>query len=86
MPKISFGLDVPAETTAGDPVANARRAEELGFDFVSTNDHVLGHDPRNEGWTLLTWLAASTSRIRLASRVIGVPYREPALLAGCGSA
>jgi probable F420-dependent oxidoreductase len=80
-PKITFGLDVPAETVAGDPVANARRAEELGFDFVSTNDHVLGRDPRNEGWTLLTWLAASTSRIRLASRVIGVPYREPALLA-----
>jgi alkanesulfonate monooxygenase SsuD/methylene tetrahydromethanopterin reductase-like flavin-dependent oxidoreductase (luciferase family) len=77
---ITFGLDVPAELAVGDPVTNARRAETLGFDFVSTNDHVLGPEPRYEGWTLLTWLAAGTTRIRIASRVIGVPYREPALL------
>ena len=66
---------------AGDPVAHALRAEALGFDFISTNDHVLGTDPRSEAWTLLTWLAASTSRIGIATRVLGVPYREPVLLA-----
>ena len=81
MPQIRFGVDVPAELAAGDPIAHARRAETLGFDFISTNDHVLGTDPRNEAWTLLTWLAASTSRIRIAARVLGVPYREPVLLA-----
>lgn len=81
MPHIKFGVDVPAELAAGDPVASARRAEALGFDFVSTNDHVLATEPRSEGWTLLTWIAASTSRIGIASRVLGVPYREPVLLA-----
>jgi probable F420-dependent oxidoreductase len=81
MPNIIFGMDVPAELAVGDPVENARRAEALGFEFISTNDHVLGTAPRNEGWTLLTWLAQSTTRIRIASRVLGVPYRQPVLLA-----
>jgi alkanesulfonate monooxygenase SsuD/methylene tetrahydromethanopterin reductase-like flavin-dependent oxidoreductase (luciferase family) len=30
---------------------------------------------------MLTWMAAATSRIRIASRVLGVPYRSPALVA-----
>lgn len=80
MPDLIFGIDVPA-ATLGNPIAMARQAEALGFDFVSANDHVLGPEPRYEGWTLLSWLAASTSRIRVASRVIGLPYREPVLLA-----
>lgn len=82
MEKILFGVDVPAKVeTSFDPIAAARQAEALGFDFVSTNDHVLGPEPRYEGWTLLSWLAASTSRIAVAARVIGLPYREPVLLA-----
>lgn len=82
MGKILFGVDVPAKVeTSFDPIAAARQAEALGFDFVSTNDHVLGPEPRYEGWTLLSWLAASTSRIEVAARVIGLPYREPVLLA-----
>jgi alkanesulfonate monooxygenase SsuD/methylene tetrahydromethanopterin reductase-like flavin-dependent oxidoreductase (luciferase family) len=30
---------------------------------------------------MLSWIAASTSRIRLATRVLGVPYRNPAMVA-----
>jgi alkanesulfonate monooxygenase SsuD/methylene tetrahydromethanopterin reductase-like flavin-dependent oxidoreductase (luciferase family) len=30
---------------------------------------------------MLTWLAAATSRIRVATRVLGVPYRPPAMVA-----
>jgi alkanesulfonate monooxygenase SsuD/methylene tetrahydromethanopterin reductase-like flavin-dependent oxidoreductase (luciferase family) len=82
MPKVLFGIDVPANVRPSfDPVHSAQEAETLGFDFVSTNDHVLGPEPRYEGWTLLSWLAASTTRIGVAARVIGVPYREPVLLA-----
>ena len=79
---ILFGMDVP--TLIGrsrDPAESARTAERLGFDFVSVNDHVLGGGPRYEGWTLLASLATSTDRVRLASRVLGVPYRHPALVA-----
>jgi alkanesulfonate monooxygenase SsuD/methylene tetrahydromethanopterin reductase-like flavin-dependent oxidoreductase (luciferase family) len=72
---------VPSVPPGADPVADAVRAEELGFDFVSANDHMHGPDPRLEAWTMLSWIAARTSRIRVATRVLGVPYRNPAVVA-----
>jgi alkanesulfonate monooxygenase SsuD/methylene tetrahydromethanopterin reductase-like flavin-dependent oxidoreductase (luciferase family) len=77
-----FGLGIPATAGPGDdPVAAAVRAEELGFDFVSTSDHPCGSAPTFETWTMLTWIAASTSRIGIATRVLGVPYRPVAMVA-----
>lgn len=82
MSTLQFGLGVPASAAPGrDPVALARRAEDLGFDFVSTSDHPAGDQPSYEAWTMLTWIAAATSRIRVATRVLGVPYRHPAMVA-----
>lgn len=82
MNRLQFGLAVaPGAGPGADPVGFARRAEELGFDFLSTSDHPCGTEPTFEVWTLLTWLAATTSRIRFATRVLGVPYRSPALVA-----
>jgi probable F420-dependent oxidoreductase len=79
---VLFGLGIsPAALPGADPVADARRAEELGFDFVSTSDHLHGASPTFEPWTLLSWIAAATSRIRVASRVLAVPYRHPPVLA-----
>jgi probable F420-dependent oxidoreductase len=80
--QLQFGVSVPASAQAGaDPVAQARAAESLGFDFVSVSDHPSGTDPTYETWTMLAWMAAATSRIRVASRVLGVPYRPPAMVA-----
>jgi probable F420-dependent oxidoreductase len=76
---VTFGLSV--SPSAADPVAFARRAEELGFDFVSTSDHPEGSDPTNETWTTLAFVATATSRIRIATRVLGVPYRPPPMVA-----
>lgn len=77
-----FGVGIPASARpADDPVAFAVRAEELGFDFVSAPDHPAGSAPTFETWTLLTWIAAATSRIGIAPRVLGVPYRAPAMVA-----
>jgi probable F420-dependent oxidoreductase len=77
-----FGLNVSTQADAGtDPAATARKAEELGFDFVSASDHLHGSRPTDEPWTLLSWIAAATSRIRVATRVLAVPYRHPAVLA-----
>jgi alkanesulfonate monooxygenase SsuD/methylene tetrahydromethanopterin reductase-like flavin-dependent oxidoreductase (luciferase family) len=82
MTDVLFGLDVPTSTGASDdPVAEAVNAEALGFDFVSSSDHPCGDSPSFETWTMLTWMAASTSHIRIASRVLGVPYRPPAMVA-----
>jgi probable F420-dependent oxidoreductase len=82
MDGVLIGLSVSTAAAPGaDPVAAARRAEELGFDFVSASDHLHGRQPTYEPWTMLSWIAAATSRIRVATRVLGVPYRPPAVLA-----
>jgi alkanesulfonate monooxygenase SsuD/methylene tetrahydromethanopterin reductase-like flavin-dependent oxidoreductase (luciferase family) len=77
-----FGLGISASAAQGaDPVGDARAAEELGYDFVSTSDHPSGTEPTYEVWTMLTWVAAATSRVKIATRVLGVPYRSPAMVA-----
>jgi alkanesulfonate monooxygenase SsuD/methylene tetrahydromethanopterin reductase-like flavin-dependent oxidoreductase (luciferase family) len=77
-----FGLDISTSAAPGaDPVADAVTAERLGFDFVSASDHPGGDHPTYETWTMLSWIAARTERIRLATRVLGVPYRNPAMTA-----
>lgn len=82
MKELIFGVNVPASAAGkADPVGRARAAERLGFDFVSASDHPCGTDPTYETWTMLTWIAAATSRIGVATRVLGVPYRPPAMVA-----
>jgi probable F420-dependent oxidoreductase len=82
MTDLKFGLNVPTSAAPGaDPVAAAKHAEQLGFDFVSSNDHLHGASPNHETWTMLSWMAAATSRIHVASRVLAVPYRNPAVVA-----
>jgi alkanesulfonate monooxygenase SsuD/methylene tetrahydromethanopterin reductase-like flavin-dependent oxidoreductase (luciferase family) len=75
-------LGIAASAAPGaDPVAAAVEAEELGFDFISCSDHPAGTSPSHEVWTLLSFIAARTTRIRVATRVLGVPYRSPAMVA-----
>jgi alkanesulfonate monooxygenase SsuD/methylene tetrahydromethanopterin reductase-like flavin-dependent oxidoreductase (luciferase family) len=79
-PRVGVNLSTSARPGA-DPVADARRAEDLGFDFVSVSDHLHGTSPTFETWTLLTWVAASTERIGVVTNVAGLPYRPPPVLA-----
>ena len=82
MSQLSFGVNIPTTVGPGvDPVSQARAAEDLGFDFVSASDHPCGTNPSHETWTMLTWIAASTSRIKVATRVLGLPYRPPPMVA-----
>jgi alkanesulfonate monooxygenase SsuD/methylene tetrahydromethanopterin reductase-like flavin-dependent oxidoreductase (luciferase family) len=82
MTALLFGVSVGASTAPGrDPLHLAHVAEELGFDFVSAADHPFGPEPCFETATLLTWILASTERIRVLSRVFGLPLRHPAMLA-----
>ncbi|OLR93217.1 LLM class flavin-dependent oxidoreductase [Actinokineospora bangkokensis] len=59
----------------------AQSADELGFDLFSLSDHLHTEQPTLEPWTALSWLAAKTTRIRLGTNVLGLPYRAPAVLA-----
>jgi alkanesulfonate monooxygenase SsuD/methylene tetrahydromethanopterin reductase-like flavin-dependent oxidoreductase (luciferase family) len=77
-----LGVGVPASArSADDPLAFAVRADELGFDFVSLSDHPVGSTPTFETWTLLSWIAAATTRVGIAPRVLGIPYRSPGMVA-----
>jgi alkanesulfonate monooxygenase SsuD/methylene tetrahydromethanopterin reductase-like flavin-dependent oxidoreductase (luciferase family) len=77
-----FGISIiPSASGRSDPVAEAVHAEELGFDLVTIWDHPHGEHPSFETWTLMTWIAARTNRIRVASDVLGLPLRLPALTA-----
>ena len=67
----------------------ARMAETLGFDSVMICDHVaitpsVGQrypEPFYDPFTTLTWLASQTSRVRLGTTVVVLPYRHPVLMA-----
>ena len=82
MADVLFGLGLSTSAAPGaDPVAGARRAEDLGFNFVSASDHPCGDHPTFEIWTMLAWIAAATTRIHFGPRVLGVPYRPPPMVA-----
>jgi alkanesulfonate monooxygenase SsuD/methylene tetrahydromethanopterin reductase-like flavin-dependent oxidoreductase (luciferase family) len=81
MSALSFGVSLPSASQEINPVGMAIRAEQLGLDFVSASDHPAVGTPTYEVWTLLTWIAASTTRIRIATKVLGVPFRWPAMIA-----
>jgi len=62
------------------PVADPAIAEAVGYDPVPAG-HPRQTYPTYETWTLLTWIAARTSRIAVMPRVLGVPFRRPVLVA-----
>jgi len=66
-------------------VAAAKKAEEVGFDAIFVNDHiVVGDDARSAPWTnvydpfvAMSFIAAHTTRIGVGVSVLIMPYRNP---------
>jgi probable F420-dependent oxidoreductase len=79
--------EVEREVRWPEYLAMARRAEELGFDSLWLGDHLLYRfaDGTSRGpweaWTMLSALAASTTRIRLGPLVAATAFHSPAMLA-----
>ena len=63
------------------PVADAVTAEALGYGAVPADGHPVRTYPTYETQTLLTWISARTARVGIVPRVLGVPFRRPALVA-----
>jgi F420-dependent oxidoreductase-like protein len=96
---MKFGIHNPSFLFGDDPytmfeglAAKAQWAEDNGFVWFSVMDHLIqiphvgaADEPFMEGWTALTALAAVTKRIRLATLVSSVAYRNPAHLAKIAS-
>jgi probable F420-dependent oxidoreductase len=66
-------------------VAAAKKAEEVGFEAIFVNDHVVvGDDARSAPWTnvydpfvAMSFIAAHTTRIGVGVSVLIMPYRNP---------
>ncbi|MEU6712099.1 LLM class flavin-dependent oxidoreductase [Nonomuraea sp. NPDC046802] len=70
----------PVNSAPHQAVELARVSEAAGLDLVTFQDH-----PYQPGfldtWTLLSYVAARTERVRLSGNVINLPLRPPAVLA-----
>jgi alkanesulfonate monooxygenase SsuD/methylene tetrahydromethanopterin reductase-like flavin-dependent oxidoreductase (luciferase family) len=92
---MKFGIHSPSWVYGPDPAkafeavkAKPQWTENYGFVWFSAMDHLIQiggvgapDEPFLEGWTVLSALAAVTSRIRLATLATSVGYRNPAHLA-----
>ena len=100
MNRMQIGAIFPTTEIGNDPVVIrdwAQTAEELGYDYILTFDHVLGaehsgrtppfmgpyteNDPFHEPFTLFAYLAGLTRTIEFATGVIILPQRQTALVA-----
>ncbi len=81
----NWGLSSPQDVTD-----LAIRAEQMGFDSVWVNHHILNlgyiYDrlegrPYYDALTTLTWIGALTERVRLGTTVLVLPYLNPIVLA-----
>ena len=87
LPSFTFP-DIPDDRLFERIAEIARAAEDAGFDSFWVMDHYhqianVGPvtDPMLEAYTVLSAIAARTSRIQLGAMVTGVTYRNPAFLA-----
>lgn len=75
MTAIGLTLSSHQPATAGE----ARLVEELGFDLVSTGEHLFFHVPVTNAFVSLAAAAGATSRIRLLSSLTLLGLYPPAL-------
>jgi probable F420-dependent oxidoreductase len=81
-----IGLSIGGSVPQGIPepatlLEAGRRAEAAGYDALWSGDHVMMYNPIVECVTLLSALAAVTSRVRLGTAVYLVPLRNPTVTA-----
>jgi len=87
-----IGLVLPLEHEASDgsppwAIAVAERAEAMGLDSVWAYDHFFSNSPDesprmpvHEAWTIVSAVAARTSRVEIGQLVTCTAHRPPGLL------
>jgi probable F420-dependent oxidoreductase len=96
VPDVRLGLvhiNMGAMSRPDALVAAARGAEEAGFDSVWAGEHIVlpdpqvppspmaPQDPALDSLHALTWAAAHTTTVRLATGIVILPQRNPVVLA-----
>jgi probable F420-dependent oxidoreductase len=86
-------VNMGSMSRAGGLAAAARAAEAAGFDSVWAGEHIVlpdpqvppspmnPQDPALDSLLALTWAAAHTSTVRLATGIVILPQRNPLVLA-----
>ena len=84
--QLRFGAFLtPVSADPDRVVALAVHAETVGLDLVTFQDHP--YQPALlDAWTLLSYVAGRTTRIRLAPNVLNLPLRPPAVVARAAAA
>jgi hypothetical protein len=79
--ELEFGVFItPAAQDAETVLALATLADRTGLDLVTFQDHP--YQARFlDTWTLLSFVAARTSRVRVSANVLNLPLRNPAVVA-----
>ena len=78
MANVQFGIGLRHLTTIAK---DAKNAEALGYEFLSTGEHVFFYGPINNGLISLAAAAGATTHIKLMSAITLVPLYPAALLA-----
>jgi alkanesulfonate monooxygenase SsuD/methylene tetrahydromethanopterin reductase-like flavin-dependent oxidoreductase (luciferase family)/FAD/FMN-containing dehydrogenase len=78
---LRFGTFItPSAQKVDAVVALAQETEAYGLDLVTFQDHPYQSN-FVDTWTLLSYVAAKTSRVSLSGNVLNLPLRQPAVLA-----
>src|SRR5215470_12912172 len=78
---LNFGLSlIPSVDLVDKNRELARFADEAGLDYLGIQDHAYNHEFLDV-WTLITYLAAETSRVALFPDVADLQLRPPAMQA-----
>jgi alkanesulfonate monooxygenase SsuD/methylene tetrahydromethanopterin reductase-like flavin-dependent oxidoreductase (luciferase family)/hemerythrin-like domain-containing protein len=78
---LQFGVFIiPSNQTSDRVIELSVLADERGLDLVTFSDHP--YQPRFfDAWTLLSFVAARTTRIHVSANVLNLRLRDPAVLA-----
>lgn len=86
MKSISFGVHLPVMRFVDEePISRnqiisfAQKAEELGYDSLSVNDHIVFRTGWLDAISSLSAIAASTSRITIGTSVLNIVVRNPVI-------
>ncbi|MEV0313209.1 LLM class flavin-dependent oxidoreductase [Nonomuraea fuscirosea] len=79
--ELMFGSFItPANASPKEVVSLVRESEAAGLDLATFQDHPY-QSAFLDTWTLMSYAAARTERIRLSGNVLNLPLRPPAMLA-----
>jgi len=88
MNSIAFGTHLPMmaltkeETFSREQILSiANKVEELGYDSISVNDHIVFNTGWLDGISSLAAIAATTNRIKIGTSILNVVIRNPVICA-----